>query len=474
MPSGQLYFGNDQKSGDQQLAGASPLAINVIADSAGAVMRRPGIAAWSGFPAVSPSANSVSGLYDFEGALYVVYSDRRIFKIEDGVATNLSTGGGPSFLAGTARPVFAETAFRLVISGGGAPEKVDSGEVVAERVGGSPPDSSHMVAVSSRLVSNDLTGASTADTFRYSDTGSAGNEVWDVLSFQTAEARPDGIVAVEAGTNQIYAFGARTLQAFSAARDTGGSFPTLSTIQRGCAAAYSIIRSDEDFAWLTDQRQFVLSDGRSVTPLSDPIARTLDAMDTVSDAYGFRWYADQFDCLAWLFPTDGRTFVVQQGGGWAQWHGWTEGQGHTSLPITAHHYWPEENVHLVGLSDGTIATLDTAAADDLGVTIKAEVLTGFINRDTDAYKHCQGARFTFKRGVGVATDPQVLLSWRDNLGAFCQPVRLALGTAGDYVFTIEKRSLGTYRARQWKLEFTEAVDFVLARAEEFFTVGGQN
>lgn len=479
MPAGPLYFGNDQRSGDHQLAGASPLAINVVADAMGAVRRRPGIAVWSGFPEVKPSTSAVIGLYDFEDELYVVYADRRIFKIAAGVATDLSTGGGPSYLAGLGRPVFAETAFRLVIAGGLAPEKVDSGEVVAERLGGSPPPSSHIIAVSSRLVSNDITDASTEDRFRWSDTGSAGNEVWDALNVQTAEARPDGIVAVHAGTNQIYVFGARTLQVFSAAVEVtppaAGSFPTLFTLQRGCIAAFSVIRSDEDFAWLTDKRTFVLATGQGgITPLSDPIARTLDLMTTVDDAIGFRWNADQFDCLCWLFPTDGRAFVIQQGGGWAQWHAWTEGQGHTALPITAHHYWPEENVHLVGLDDGTIAQLDPDAPDDLGETIKAEVLTGFINRDTDAVKHCQAARFTFRRGHGTSPDPQVLLSWRDDLGAFCAPIRMTLGVTGNYTFTIEKRSLGTYRSRQWKLEFTEAVDFVLARAEEIFTLGGSN
>ena len=68
----------------------------------------------------------------------------------------------------------------------------------------------------------------------------------------------------------------------------------------------------------------------------------------------------------------------------------------------------------------------------------------------------------------------MLLSWRDDLGDFCRPIRMTLGATADYVFTVERRSLGTYRARQWKVEFTEAVDFVLARAEETFTVGGMN
>lgn len=472
MPAAPIFFGNDQRSGNSELAGASPRAINVVTDGAGAVRRRPGISEWDGYPETIPNTNEVIGLHDFEDELYVVYGDRRIFKVASGAATDLSTAGGPSYLAGTGRPVFAETAFRLLIAGGAAPEKVDSTETVAERLGGSPPDSTHVVALAQRIITNDLTDSSTADRVRFSRTGNAGNEVWDALNFVTAEAKPDGIVALGEKANRLFAFGARTLQIF--APDGNTILAPLATYSRGLAAAHSVIAGDEDFAWLSDRRQFLQGDGGSLQVLSDPISRTLSDISTVSDAIGFRWDDDQFDVLAWLFPTDGRTFALQQGGGWAQWHGWTQGQGHTPLPITAHHFWPEENVHLVGLETGQVAKFDSTATSDLGEPIKAEVLTGFINRDTDAWKHCKSVRFTFRRGhTTSSTEPVVLLSWRDNLGAFCNPIRLGLGEAGDYVFTVEKRSLGTYRARQWKLEFTEALDFVLARAEEVFTVGGQ-
>ena len=144
--------------------------------------------------------------------------------------------------------------------------------------------------------------------------------------------------------------------------------------------------------------------------------------------------------------------------------------GHSLLAVKSHFYWAEENVHLVGLGTGQIAKWDAATHTDLGTTIKAEVVTGFINHDTDATKLCQGVHFVFKRGQS-STAPTVLLSWRDNLGAFCQPVRISLGTTGDYVQNVEVRGLGTYRSRQWKLEMTDAADLTLARATELYSVG---
>lgn len=483
MPTKQLFFGNDQRSGDQQLAGASPLAINVITDGAGAVRRRPGLSVWSesgGFTFGSP----VIGTHAFENGLIHVLEDRRVLRVgydPDGLfasLTNLSAGGGSSLLAGTERPVFAATPWRLVIAGGGVPLKVDAGAVVAAPLGGSPPVSNHICALNQRLMSDDQTDADSTGRIRYSYTGDAGTENWDALNFTNAEARPDPLVSLRENGAELFAFGQTSLQVYS-------PDPTLiltpgRAINRGIAAAHSVISSDEQLAWLTNRREFVTSDGRSINVISDLIANTVDRIDTVSDCYGFRWAADQFDLLCWTMPTDGRTFVAQKGGGWSQWQGWTPGVGHSLFPVTSFYYWEEQNLHIVGTTDGSLHLLDsTAVADATGVLtteiIKAEVTTGFLNQDTDAVKQCEVVRFTFKRGHATGpTEPQVLLSWRDSLGDFCTPLRLGLGTTGDHLFTIERRGLGTYRSRQWKLEFTDAVDFVLARAEETFSMGGNN
>lgn len=478
MPTEKIFFGNDQRSGDHELAGASPLAINVLVDGQGTVRRRPGISAWDGFPATIPEASPVTGMHAFEDTLVYVNGNRHFYRVTPSTATtaDLSTGGGNSYLAGTARPVFAETPFRLVIAGGAAPEKLDKAETVMERLGGSPPIATHVAYQSLRLILNDQTDDTTIGLIRTSDArGNVGEETWDALSSIRASANPDPVVGLFSNSNELFAFGSESLQVFTASGNdqfNAGLAPQRA-VNRGCVAPYSIVESDETLGWFDEKRRFLTSDGRGVDDISGPIARTLDGIDTVSDCFGFRWMADQYDVLCWVFPTDGRTFAVQTGGGWAQWHGWTTGQGHTILPITSHYYWPEQNLHLVGLESGQIAKLDTAAYDDLGETIKAEVVTGFIDHGSVGYKHCELVRFIFRRGHTSSTteDPEVLLSWRDDLGAFCSPVRLSLGLANDNVFAVERRSLGTYRSRQWKLEFTEALDYVLARAEETYNAG---
>lgn len=468
MPTKSIDFGAVQESGDEQLAGASPLAINVLTDGRGAVRRRPGIVTWmTGGGTGSP----VTAIHSFEGRVYFVCEDRQIYVTAGGTASALTSAFGG--LAGVTRPVFALTPWRLVVTGGGVPSKVDSGSGVAVSLGGSPPSASSIVALNQRLITDDL-AADAAGHIRFSSPGNAGNEQWDALNFTSAEARPDPIVAVRENGSEVFVFGTTSLQVFSP--DPVAIYAPGRAIQRGIAASHSVINAEENIAWFSNQREFVTSDGRSVQTASDPIAATLDEIETVDDCFGFRFNADQFDALVWKFPTDGRTFAAQAGKGWAQWHGWDDDNGHTPFPVTAHYYWPEENRHLVGLEDGSIAELSTAANTDLGSTIKAEVTTGFINRETDAWKSCDVIRLVFRRGqtASTSTEPHVMLSWRDSLGEFCPPLRLGLGTTGDYLTTIERRGLGMYRSRQWKLEFTGAEGFVLARVEETFSLGGNN
>lgn len=472
MPVKPIVFGPDQRSGDQQLAGASPLAINVVMDGAGAVRRRPGIAAWADAPA-TPEASPVIGITAFQGDIIFVNEARRIYRVSGGVATLLSSGGAETYLDGTERPTFAVTPWRLAIAGGGVPSKVEPTGPAA-RLGGSPPPSKQIASLKLRLISDDQTGSDSTGQIRYTPAGDAGNEDWDPLNFTSAEARPDALVALRENGNELFAFGQTSLQVFQP--DPTIIFAPGRAMNRGCAAGHSVITVDEQFAWLTNRRELVMSDGRAVQVMSDPIAATLDGIGVVSDCYGFRYAADQFDVLCWQMPSDGRTFATQVGSGWSQWHAWDTPHGHRLFPAKTVYYWEEENLHLVGLADGSIATLEGSANTDLGDTIKAEVVTGFLNRDTDAWKSCDVVRLSFKRGVALDSsfEPQVLLSWRDSQGAFCAPLRLGLGFVGDPIFTIECRTLGMYRARQWKLEFTDAADFVLARVEETFSIGGNN
>lgn len=476
----RIPFGNLQASGLEELGGASPVAMNVVADSTGTVRKRPGLTAY--FSAVVDS-QGISALYEtVAGDVYAVAGSipkRNLYWIQPGGPVNLS-GHPTSDVRGRLRPVIAETESLLVFAGGAEPEKLVLSTRMPSQLAGGPPQGSHVVANSNRLVMNEVV-ADVRSGFNYSDVAAgssfAGFETWTgadslVAGFNSVDGKPDPVIAIHENTSEIFCFGSTSLQVFNSDGSVFVWGPVV-TRELGCAAPYSIVKVDQQFAWLDHLRRFVTSDGRSQTVISDSIQRTLQDMDTVSDCFGYRVKTGWVDALVWTFPTDGRTFAYQQGAGWAEWTGW-DGTHWTPFLVTAQTNLKARGRVLVGTSDGRVATVDLSQTQDLGSDINAYIITGFQDHDTDAPKSCNRVRFALRRGeTETDTEPVLLLSWRDDLGPWEPAIPISLGAAGDYDPVVPLWGLGVYRRRQWKLEFTDAADLALVSAtEEFEVLGG--
>jgi hypothetical protein len=476
----RIPFGNLQASGLEELGGGSPVAMNVVADSLGVIRKRPGMSLY--LTSVVDS-EGVSALYEtVAGDVYAVAGvtpQRNIYWIKPTGAVNLSTGPA-SDVRGTRRPVIAETESILVFAGGDYPEKLLLDTRVPSPLGGSPPDGSHAVANGDRLLINEVV-APTRSGFNYSaqaaGTSFAGFETWtgatsEVAGFISVDGRPDPVIALHENTAEVFAFGSTSLQVFAQDGSVFVYGPVV-TRELGCAAAYSIVKHDQTFMWLDHLRRFVQSDGRNQDILSDPIQKTLDTMSSVADCFGYRVKLGYIDAVIWTFPTDGRTFVYQKGAGWGEWSGW-DGTHWTPFPVTAKTVIASQAKVLVGTSDGHVGTLDLAATQDFGSDINAYIITGFQSHDTENPKSCNRLTVTLRRGqVSSATEPVLLLSWRDDPGPWEPSIPLSLGAAGDYYPVVQLWGLGTYRRRQWKLEFTDAADLALVAAvEEFEVLGG--
>lgn len=474
-----IPFVDRQASGLEELSGNSPVSMNIVVEPSGAVRRRPGLAALAGGPSGVVDDVGISGLYVtgdlqiFAVAAPRVY--RRIYRIVGENAVDLS-GVTDGNIDGDERPTFAETEMLLVIAAGGLIQKVEllNGYAVS-RLGGSPPEASHVIANKLRLLANDVTVDRTK--VRYSDvsigtTDFSGHELWSVglgtAGFFTAEARPDAVVAIAENTNEVFVFGAGTTQVF--APDAGLVYAPVATREVGCAAGGSVIKNDQEFFWLDNSRRFVMSDGRSFRDISgEEIGRTLDGISDVSDCFGYRVFDGFLDAIAWTFPSDGRTFVFQKGAGWGQWSTRVNGAW-AQFPVTALARHPAIG-NLVGMGDGRLGVLTLDAVSDLGEPIDAHVQTGYLDRGTRRLKQCQRARFTLRRGQSAGTSgPQAFLSYRDRPGAWEPSLPIDLGASGDTEVMIELPALGTYRKRQWRFEFSGLDELVLVHAEEDFEV----
>lgn len=487
MTEAPLSFADQQASSSEPLGGASPIAANVMLDKTGMVRRRPGISMYSGAPSTSIDSTGISGLWStLSNDLYAVGqglppAERPIYKVTSSGASMLGGGVPPAGLDGTTRPVFTETELLLVIAGGLDMEKIVLSTGVSSRLTSDPtaPFCTHVIPNTLRLLAN----APQADTSKvfFSDVfqgfGSfTGALVWtpgvgNTAGFFSAEARPDPVVALAENTNEVWAFGSGTTQIYTP--DPSVTYAPTSAREVGCSAPYSIVKVDQEFLWLDDKRRFVKSDGRTFSVLSDPIQQTLDAMSTISDCFGYWVIAGHYDVIVWQFPTDGRAFAYQVGAGWSEWLGWSDVTTNwTPLPVTAAARRQDQSVTIVGLSDGRIGTWDLTATSDLGTRINAYVETGYINRGTDARKHCRNVKLSLRRGTTAATSaPQAFLRWRDKPGPWQQQIPISLGASGDTEIVVPLRSLGIYRRRQWSFVFSDAaVDLALVAATEEFDV----
>lgn len=480
MAQEEISFHNNQESGYDELAGAQPLAMNVVVDGRGVVSKRPGIQTSQGISTSVIDADGVIGLFATnDGQTYAVGNapaNRAIYNLTGGLVNNLSTGPNET-LTGNDRPTFTETEVFMVAAGGVNIQKVNLVTNVSTRLQGNPPLSSHVTANSSRLLSNDTVLDKTKVRFSGISIGTldtSGHEQWDVTGlvedggFFTAEARPDPVVAIYENTNEVFVFGTDNLQVFSP--DATDVFSPTSTREFGLAAPYSVIRKDQEFMWIDQYRRIVYSDGRTFQTIEKPIKKQLDEMSTVSDAFGYRVLIGHIDCFVWTFPTDGRTFAYQSGGGWSQWSGFSPVNGNFGpIPIKSHYLRRDGGVNLVGTNDGRVGELSLSAASDLGELIVSRVDSGFIDRGSDNLKLCRSVKVAARRGRASTTNLGTL-EWRDGTGGWNGPLHIDFGTSGDNYIVKEFRSLGTYRRRQWRFTFSNSEELSLVKVTETFDI----
>lgn len=472
MPQDIIPF-TQQASGLDELTGATRLAMNVVVQGE-AVRKRPGLAfLGTGDASDADDEKPVLGLFvTTAGSVYGVQERaplRHLFLVgTNGELQSLSTGIAGD-LRGTERPTFAETEALLVVAGGREPQKVILSTNRSSRLAGDPPMSTHVAASYSRLVLNDASGDVRAQ-FWYSDvalgTSYTGHETWNSgdADVKQVTGSPDALVALAENSSELFLWGTNSLQTW--APDTDQVYTTVSTVTYGCSAPYSIVRSDENFAWLDQRRRIVMGDGRNVVVLSDPIQNVLDGMDSVSGAYGYRVVDGWLDALVWSFD-DGRTFAFQKGGGWAQWGEGTNGL--TPFRVTAHARSWQRNY--IGTSDGVVGTISVRNTTDFGDPVQAEVVTGFLDRGTTRTKQCRSVRLVLRRGDTTTEEPYGFLSWRDDLGPWEPPVQVSFGQSGDSSIVVVLRCLGyPYRRRQWRFTFGGSEELVLASALEEFEV----
>lgn len=485
-----IIFAGGEDTSASALGGAMPTVVNALPDAAGVVRRRPGISTWDPFPTAAISSSAVIGMAPFGSNLVYVTADRKLHavNVQSGV-TELSDDTRATQLDGSARPSIVSGRNMLVVAGGGAIQKW-TGTGLSSRLqnngaGGDPPEATFLCAVAQRLVaqcankSGQIWWTGPLEDYENWDMATGG------ASYIQAAAKPDPLVAMLDNTNEVFTFGTETTQVFAPSALAVDSndlnnlldFAPSRTMNLGTVSPFSVVAVDDMFGLIDRHRRVVLTDGRSYSDVSKPVVQALRNMASITDAWAFRMRFGRFDCLVWMFPSNGYGLIYDTAGSkWCEWRAWDRGP--VDVSITSAYNWAEQNVFLVGLSNGQIAKLDDSAWTDLTAPVKVEVVSGFTTHGTQAQKCCNTLMLYFRRTWaelpaptnGLTASGHVRVSFRDDEGSWELVEDVELSSTREPCLQI--RSLGVYRSRQWKVEYTGSDEIQLVSAQEEYEVLG--
>jgi hypothetical protein len=419
----ELSF-DGQQSGWDELGGANPAFVNCVVNSPGGVRSRPGIRAWSEWPASVPSTFPVVAMAIFGDALLYITDDgagtRDVFAWRTGGVIALSASADQR-IDGSLRPTIATTRSWAIITGGGRPQKVTTG-LVSSRLGGNPPNAADISTITQYLVlvANDASGL-----FFWDIPGDGGIETWETdLDFREAEARPDPLVACADLARELWMFGTQTVQVFTP--DENEAFAVGPAIEDGCLALHSVVKVDKNrMAWLANGRRILISDSGPPIDLGDQgMSEDFKGLVTVDDCWSFRCVMGNFDFLVWVFPTEGRTFAFEgKKGVWSEWRRWANGRWQAWSP-TSYVFWEDKNIHLVGLADGSIAELSLDATSDNGDALRCVARMGFTAPPTDADTiQARETRMRMRSLSDAVMEGSIDVRWRDGVEKFRPALR---------------------------------------------------
>lgn len=415
-------------------------------------------------------SSPVIGMWQWRSWLVLVTSDRKVWAIAVGAPTTvlaLSDATAGTQLPGTQRPVFAEDDLpRLVIAGGGAPlQWTGAGLCAALVASGSPPAATHIAYLGQRLLANDL---SNPTEWFWSDPFPGGSTSWQPLSFDNADASPDPIVGVYSTIREVYVFGERSLQVYTAGSDPFNPFDNAVVQAIGCSAPYSPVNADGSWIFLDDRRRIVVSDGRQLEDISADLAKALRGFSAVADCWSFREDIEQQTYYVFRFPTAGREFYFD-----TSKKAWMERDYYAPtaripLPYQAHAFWPAFNGHYFGSTTaGAVYKWDPDTHTDLGQPLVMDRVTGWLDHGSNVRKRSVRVRARLRRGAGTPTTEETFeVRVADDGGAWGEWELVPLGESGDNEQIADAYPAGIFRVRRYQFRYSGTAGTALLAVEE--------
>lgn len=273
---------------------------------------------------------------------------------------------------------------------------------------------------------------------------------WDPLDFASAESQSDRIVRAFEDRGELWFFGERTIDVFRNAGAQDFPFVYNTSMQRGCAAPFSVVSEDNTLFWLGDDLIVYRADGYRPSRVSThAIEDWIEKAPNRAEGRAFAYTARGHKFYTLTFPGYGtRQFNIATGlwnaaqsWGRPEWRVW----GGAGKPVSWY------------LDDFGICELDSSLNTDSGRIMERGGISAPVYNG--------GERMTFPEfwmniEVGRVAEgdpePKIMLQVSRNGEDFGTSRARGLGLTGDYARRVMWRGLG--QARQFSLKYTVTDD----------------
>lgn len=315
----------------------------------------------------------------------------------------------------------------------------------------------------------------------------------EALSFATAEASPDIIVAQMAGFGELWEFGQNSTEVFQPSGDSDLPFVKVqgAAMEIGCAATYSVAKIDSSFLWLGRSEEGTGIVWRAVNYQPQRISThavefAIASYGDISDAVAFTYQQEGHSFYVLSFPAANKTWCYDVSTG--LWHERAyrnpiTGDLERIKPVCQMAF---SNATVVGNYEGF--TLHKWRLDEY---TDGPSLDGQPGIPIPRIRACQHLSADLKRqffrslqidmqtGVGLSVlpsinghDPQAMLRWSDDGGhTWSNSHWTSIGKVGEYKRRARWRRLGWSRDRVFEVTITDPVKVCIIGATAEVTVG---
>lgn len=303
--------------------------------------------------------------------------------------------------------------------------------------------------------------------------------IWDPLSFSSADAAPDDIVAIAELHEEQFLFKQTNTEVWINAGQPGFAFQRLAGvhIEMGCAAPFSPAKAGESLIWLAMNEQgqgtvhqIVGYEPRKIS--TKAIDGAIQSYSVISDAIGFAYQQNGHLFYQLTFPTANATWVYDVSIG--LWHSRAAFSNGSFSRHWANSYSFFNGKCIIGdYRNGNLYAFNTNTLTDNGTPKKWVRSWRALAQPVFQPTTFSSLQIDMQTGINVpqGTNPQVVLRWSDDGGHNWSDERIqSAGKSGETALRVIFKRLGSTRLnsgldRIFELSGTDVMPVALIGAD---------